>query len=106
AGVAVNPHTPISLLQDIIGDIDLVNLMSVSPGFGVQKFIPHTLVKIRPLRSMIDEKGLNVEIEIDGGVTEDNAAEIVAAGATVLVAGSSVFKAKDPIKAIADLKAK
>ena len=105
AGVAVNPHTPISLLQDIISDVDMVNLMSVNPGFGGQKFIRHTLVKIQQLREMIDAKGLNVEIEIDGGVTEENAAEIVAAGATVLVAGSSVFKAPDPIKAIADLRA-
>lgn len=105
AGVAVNPHTPISFLQDIIGDIDLVNLMSVNPGFGGQKFIEHTLVKIRQLRQMIDEKKCNVEIEIDGGVTEHNAAEIVQAGATVLVAGSSVFKAKDPIQAIATLRA-
>lgn len=104
AGVAVNPHTPISFLQDIIADIDLVNLMSVNPGFGGQKFIPYTLVKIQQLREMIDSKGLHVDIEIDGGVTEANAAEIVAAGATVLVAGSSVFKAKDPIKAIADLR--
>lgn len=104
AGVAVNPHTPISFLQDIIADVDLINLMSVNPGFGGQKFIPHTLVKIRELRELIDAKGLKVEIEIDGGVTEANAAEIVAAGATVLVAGSSVFKAADPIKAIADLR--
>lgn len=106
AGVAVNPHTPIDFLQDIIADIDLVNLMSVNPGFGGQKFIQHTLVKIRQLRELIDQKGLNVEIEIDGGVTEANAAEIVAAGATVLVAGSSVFNASDPIKAIADLRKK
>ncbi|MFT4204915.1 MAG: ribulose-phosphate 3-epimerase [Chitinophagaceae bacterium] len=105
AGVAVNPHTPIAFLHDIIADIDLVNLMSVNPGFGGQKFLQHTLVKIQQLREMIDAKGLNVEIEIDGGVTEANAAEIVAAGATVLVAGSSVFKAADPLKAIADLRA-
>jgi len=104
AGIAVNPHTPISFLQDIIADVDLVNLMSVNPGFGGQKFIPHTLVKIQQLREMIDAKNLNVEIEIDGGVTESNAAEILAAGATVLVAGSCVFKASDPLKAIADLK--
>src|ERR671920_1459497 len=73
AGVAINPHTPISLLNDIIGDIDLVNLMSVNPGFGGQKFIPYTLNKIRELRQMIEERGLNIHIEIDGGVTIQNA---------------------------------
>ncbi len=104
AGIAVNPHTPISSLQDIIEDVNMVNLMSVNPGFGGQKFIQHTLIKIQQLREMIDAKGLNVEIEIDGGVTEANAAEIVAAGATVLVAGSSVFNAPNPIKAISDLR--
>ncbi|MFP5042008.1 ribulose-phosphate 3-epimerase [Parasediminibacterium sp. JCM 36343] len=103
-GVAVNPHTPIHLLVDIIADIDLVNLMSVNPGFGGQQFIPYTLEKIRQLRQLINERGLAVDIEIDGGVTLANAATIVEAGATVLVAGSSVFKAADPIKAIADLK--
>ncbi|HRI19653.1 MAG TPA: ribulose-phosphate 3-epimerase, partial [Panacibacter sp.] len=105
AGVAVNPHTPVSLLSEILHDIDIVNLMSVNPGFGGQKFIPYTLEKIKQVRRMIDERGLNVLIEIDGGVTLDNAASIVAAGADVLVAGSSVFNAKDPLSAIKSLKA-
>lgn len=96
AGVAVNPHTPVSSLTDILADIDLVNLMSVNPGFGGQKFIPYTLEKIRALRSMIDERGLDVLIEIDGGVTVENAPAILQAGADVLVVGSTVFRAKDP----------
>ncbi|MEO6549637.1 MAG: ribulose-phosphate 3-epimerase [Ferruginibacter sp.] len=104
-GVAVNPHTPVELLQDILGDIDLVNLMSVNPGFGGQSFIAYTLIKIRQLRAMINERQLNVKIEIDGGVTEENAKQIIDAGADVLVAGSSVFKAADPIAVIARLKA-
>jgi len=105
AGVAVNPHTPVSLLSDILHDIDVVNLMSVNPGFGGQKYIEYTYEKIRQLRKMIDEKGLNVLLEIDGGVTLENAASIVGAGANVLIAGSTVFKSADPIKAIAQLKA-
>lgn len=96
AGVAVNPHTPISFLKDIIADVDVVNLMSVNPGFGGQQFIPHTLTKIRELRTMIDEQGLDVKIEIDGGVTVENAAAILKAGADVLVVGSTVFGSKDP----------
>jgi ribulose-phosphate 3-epimerase len=100
AGVAVNPHTPVSLLADILPDIDLVNLMSVNPGFGGQKFIPHTLNKIRELRNMIDEKELNVKIEIDGGVTLENAGSILEAGADVLVVGSTVFGSSDPLKTI------
>ena len=105
AGVAVNPHTPVSLLCDILHEVDVVNLMSVNPGFGGQKFIPYTLHKIRELRQMIRDRNLKVLIEIDGGVTLDNAASIVEAGADVLVAGSSVFKAKDPLMAIKMLKA-
>jgi ribulose-phosphate 3-epimerase len=104
AGVAVNPHTPVSLLKDIIADIDLVCLMSVNPGFGGQSFIPQTLVKIRELRNMIDEKGLTVDIEIDGGVTLENAKSIVDAGATVLVAGNTVFRAPNPTEMISLLK--
>jgi ribulose-phosphate 3-epimerase len=104
AGVAVNPHTPVSLLKDILADIDLVCLMSVNPGFGGQSFIPQTLVKIRELRNMIDEKGLNVDIEIDGGVTLENAKSIVEAGATVLVAGNTVFRAQNPTEMISLLK--
>lgn len=104
AGVALNPHTPVFLLEDIIQDIDLVLIMSVNPGFGGQKFIPHTLNKIRSLRQMIDEKGLNVKIEVDGGITLDNAGSIIEAGADVLVAGSTVFKSKDPKEIIRKLK--
>lgn len=104
AGVAINPHTPVSKLNDVLHEIDLVIMMGVNPGFGGQKFIPHTLEKIRHLRKMIDERGLNVKIEIDGGVTVDNASEIVKAGADVLVAGNAVFKSPDPKAAIAKLK--
>ncbi|HTN39036.1 MAG TPA: ribulose-phosphate 3-epimerase, partial [Arachidicoccus sp.] len=96
AGIAVNPHTPIDFLQDIIQHADIVNLMSVNPGFGGQRFIEHTLVKIRQLRELIELKSTNTLIQIDGGVTLENAEIIFAAGADVLVAGSSVFKAPDP----------
>lgn len=105
AGVAINPHTPVSDLSDILHDTDVVCMMSVNPGFGGQHFIPHTLEKIKQLRKMIDEKGLSTLIEIDGGVTEENAGSIMAAGAHVLVAGSTVFKSKDPKATIAALKA-
>jgi len=104
AGVALNPHTPVSVLKDILQDIDLVCLMSVNPGFGGQSFIPHTLNKIKALRKMIDEQSLNVKIEIDGGVTLDNAKSIIDAGADVLVAGNTVFKSANPIDTIAALK--
>ncbi|MEE6186472.1 Ribulose-phosphate 3-epimerase [Mycovorax composti] len=104
AGVAVNPHTPVSMLSDILHEISIVNLMSVNPGFGGQQFIPYTLEKIRQLKQMITERGLDVLIEIDGGVTLENAKEILDAGADVLVAGSTVFKAKDPVATIAQLK--
>jgi ribulose-phosphate 3-epimerase len=104
AGIALNPHTPVSLLKDVLADIDMVCLMSVNPGFGGQTFIPQTLVKIRELRNMIDEKGLSVDIEIDGGVTLENAKSIVDAGATVLVAGNTVFKAPSPTEMISLLK--
>ena len=105
AGVAVNPHTPVDSLKDIIADIDLVCLMSVNPGFGGQSFIPHTITKIKELKQMISEKGLDVKIEIDGGVTLDNARSIIEAGADVLVAGNTVFKSADPAATIAALKA-
>ena len=104
AGVALNPHTPVAALSDILHDIDLVCLMSVNPGFGGQQFIPYTLEKIRQLRRMIDENGLGVQIEIDGGVTLDNAASIMEAGAHVLVAGNTVFKSADPKGTISQLK--
>ena len=105
AGVALNPHTPIELLKDILQDIDLVLIMSVNPGFGGQSFIPHTINKIKRMREMIDEQLLNVKIEVDGGVTLDNAKMIVDAGADVLVAGSSIFKTINPIQTITALKA-
>ena len=104
AGVALNPHTSVSLLSDILQDIDVVLLMSVNPGFGGQKFIPYTLEKIKQVHNMIAERKLNVHIEIDGGVTLENASSIVSAGADVLVAGNTVFKSADPIAAIASLK--
>ncbi len=104
AGVAINPHTPVESLRDILGDIDLVCLMSVNPGFGGQAFIPGTIEKIRTLRDMISKHSLNVKIEIDGGVTLDNAKSIIEAGADVLVAGNTVFKSADPQATIAALK--
>jgi len=105
AGVAINPHTPIDSLKDIIKDIDLVCIMSVNPGFGGQSFIPNTIDKIKQLKSMINELHLNVKIEIDGGVTLENASSIIAAGADVLVAGNTVFKSENPITTIEKLKA-
>ena len=105
AGVALNPHTPVDVLKDILPDIDLVCLMSVNPGFGGQSFITHTLSKIKSLRTMIDTWGLPVKIEIDGGVTLENAKSIMDAGAHVLVAGNTVFRSADPKGTIARLKA-
>ncbi len=104
AGVALNPHTPVHLLSDILQDIDMVCLMSVNPGFGGQQFIPHTLGKIRTLKQMIREKSLHTLIEIDGGVTLANAGAILKAGADVLVAGNTVFNSADPVATIATLK--
>ena len=101
AGVVLNPATPISLLSDIIRDADLVLLMSVNPGFGGQKFIPHTVEKIRQLRELITAKDSKALIEVDGGVTLENASMLMQAGADVLVAGSSVFNAPDPEEACA-----
>ena len=106
AGVGLNPHTPVHLLNDIIHDIDVVCLMSVNPGFGGQKFIPQTIEKIKQLRSLIDAKKLNVQIEIDGGVTLENAPSIIAAGGNVLVAGNCVFKSPNPIATISQLKSR
>ena len=104
AGVALNPHTPVEALKEVLHDLDLVLIMSVNPGFGGQKFIPNTLKKISDLRRMIDEKGLATKIEIDGGVTVQNAPDIIKAGAHVLVAGNTVFRSKDPKDTIAQLK--
>ncbi|OAB76099.1 ribulose-phosphate 3-epimerase [Cochleicola gelatinilyticus] len=104
AGVALNPHTNISLLEDTIQDIDLVCLMSVNPGFGGQSFIENTYHKVRQLKALIDSKGATTKIEIDGGVTNKNAKDLKEAGADVLVAGSYVFGAKDPVETIQNLK--
>jgi ribulose-phosphate 3-epimerase len=104
AGVALNPHTPVSCLEDIIVDVDLVCLMSVNPGFGGQAFIPHTVKKVEQLKSLISKTQSNSLIEIDGGVTLDNAPSLVAAGADVLVAGNTVFKSSNPLETIAKLR--
>ena len=105
AGVALNPHTPVASLSHVIADIDLVCLMSVNPGFGGQSFIEATYEKVRELRTLIDENKASTLIEIDGGVTDQNASQLVAAGADVLVAGSYVFSASDPTATIANLSA-
>jgi ribulose-phosphate 3-epimerase len=104
AGVAINPHTPVQSLFDILHDIDVVCMMSVNPGFGGQKFIQHTIVKIQQLKAEITRRNLDVLIEIDGGVTLENAQEIAHAGADVLVAGNTVFSAANPTATIAELK--
>ncbi|MBC7650255.1 MAG: ribulose-phosphate 3-epimerase [Deinococcales bacterium] len=104
AGVALNPHTPVGLLENILQDVDMVLLMSVNPGFGGQHFIPETIAKITALKQMIASKKLPTLIEIDGGVTLDNAALLVVAGADVLVAGSSIFNSPQPIATIKLLK--
>lgn len=103
AGVALNPHTNVSLLEDVINDIDLVCIMSVNPGFGGQKFIENTYDKITQLKKIIDFKKCNTIIEIDGGVTDKNAKQLIEAGADVLVAGSFVFKSDNPTQTISDL---
>ena len=104
AGVALNPHTPIELLTEVLEEVDLVCLMSVNPGFGGQKFIEHSYAKVANLKNLILKKGAKTQIEVDGGVSEQNAKRLVEAGADILVAGSFVFRAPDPIKAIASLK--
>jgi ribulose-phosphate 3-epimerase len=104
AGVALNPHTPVDLLSDVLQDVDTVLIMSVNPGFGGQDFIPHTFQKIRNLKRMIHDRGLKTLIEIDGGVTTENATQLLKAGADVLVAGTTVFKSKDPKATIHTLK--
>ena len=103
AGVAINPHTPVSFLESIINDIDLVCLMSVNPGFGGQSFIENTYQKVEDLKSLIDKKNSKVIIEIDGGVTSENAKKLVDKGADVLVAGSFVFKSDNPTETISTL---
>ncbi len=104
AGVTLNPHTPVCVLEDIICEADLVMLMSVNPGFGGQKFIPHSVEKTRRLRHLIDESGSKALIEIDGGVNRETGRLLVQAGADVLVAGSAVFRAEDPCAEIDALK--
>lgn len=104
AGVALNPHTPVSVLESIIHDIDLVCLMSVNPGFGGQSFIEHTYEKVKQLKSLIQSRNASTKIEIDGGVNNKNATLLQQAGADVLVAGNFVFKSENPIATIVDLK--
>ena len=104
AGVVLNPHTPVAVLEDILGDLDVVLLMSVNPGFGGQKFIERTYEKIRKLRAMIEEQHAHALIEVDGGVNTNNAPLLFATGADVLVAGNAVFKSENPIQTIHDLK--
>jgi ribulose-phosphate 3-epimerase len=104
AGVALNPHTNVSLLEDVIKDIDMVCIMSVNPGFGGQSFIENTYKKVAQLKELIVRNNASTLIEIDGGVTNKNASQLLEAGADVLVAGNFVFKAEDPIATIADLK--
>ena len=104
AGVTLNPSTPVSVLEDIIGDVEMVLLMSVNPGFGGQKFIENTIDKVKRLRKMIDEKGCKTLIEVDGGVQGETAPRLVAAGVDVLVSGSYVFGAKDPEAVIRGLR--
>ncbi len=104
AGVTLNPHTPVNVLEEIIGELDLVMLMSVNPGFGGQRFIEHSVDKTRRLRELVDRTGSHALIEIDGGVNRETGARLVEAGADVLVAGSAVFKAADPKAEIEALK--
>lgn len=105
AGVAINPHTPVNVLENIIHDIDLVCVMSVNPGFGAQKFIAHTYRKIKALKHLIDASGASALIEVDGGVNQNNARPLIEAGADVLVAGNFVFSAKSPMEVISAMKA-
>lgn len=103
AGVALNPHTPVNVLQDVIQDLDLVLIMSVNPGFGGQKFIQHAIKKVSDLKALINETGANTIIEVDGGVNTQTGEQLVYAGADALVAGSFVFKSEDPIQTIKEL---
>ena len=105
AGVVLNPHTPVAVLEDIVGDLDLVLLMSVNPGFGGQQFIERTFGKIRRLKAMIEDQGLSTMIEVDGGVNLETGRQLKAAGADVLVAGNYIFGAPDPVRACEELAA-
>ncbi|GIV34582.1 MAG: ribulose-phosphate 3-epimerase [Chitinophagales bacterium] len=104
AGIAINPHTPVTLLEDILADVDIICLMSVNPGWGGQQFIPHTYSKIKKLKLLIQSTGSKALIEVDGGVSPANAAQILSAGADVLVAGNSVFSSPEPAKTISALR--
>jgi len=104
AGVAINPATPVSFLQDIIADIDLVLIMSVNPGFGGQTFIPHSIQKIREVKTLISQTQSSAKIEVDGGISLKNAADIIKAGADILVAGNSIFSSKNPKETIEKMK--
>ena len=104
AGVSLNPHTPVEVLEDILPELDLVLIMSVNPGFGGQSFIENSFSKINRLRAMIDKAGCKTLIEVDGGVGSNNAAKLYQAGANVLVAGNAVFKAENPSEAIKIIK--
>jgi ribulose-phosphate 3-epimerase len=106
AGVVLNPHTPVELLTDILDDVDMVLIMSVNPGFGGQKFIPRAYDKVRRLRKMIDQRGLNTLIEVDGGINLERGKLMLDAGANVLVAGNAIFNAPDPEEMIRELKSK
>ncbi|MBS1585686.1 MAG: ribulose-phosphate 3-epimerase [Bacteroidetes bacterium] len=105
SGLSINPHTPVEMIQDIIGEIDLLLIMSINPGFGGQKFLPLTYNKIRQAKELINRAGAATLIEIDGGVTLENAASIIDAGADVLVAGNTVFASPNPTETVAKLKA-
>ncbi|MDA3779716.1 MAG: ribulose-phosphate 3-epimerase [Bacteroidales bacterium] len=104
AGVALNPHSPVSLLEDIIKDVDMVLIMSVNPGFGGQKFIENSISKIQRLKNLIIQKNSNAIIQVDGGVNAANVKDLISAGTDVLVAGSYIFKSNDPSKVISDMK--
>ena len=105
AGVTLNPATPVSLLEDIVIDVDMVLIMSVNPGFGGQKFIENSIYKVEQLKEMILRRGSHAMIEVDGGVNLETGKRLAQAGADILVAGNAVFKADDPVKMISELKA-
>jgi ribulose-phosphate 3-epimerase len=104
AGVAINPATPISALENVLDSLDLILVMSVNPGFGGQSFIPHAIAKIKELKNLINSAGSSAKIEVDGGISLENAHEIVKAGADILVAGSSIFKSENPLQTIEKMK--
>jgi ribulose-phosphate 3-epimerase len=105
AGVALNPSTPVTMLEDVAGDVDYVLVMTVNPGFGAQTFIPRSESKIRAMRALLDRQGNPAPVEVDGGIDTTTAARVVAAGASILVAGNAIFGAPDPVRAVRDLRA-